>query len=107
MDTLEFCRVVHALDRSELQIFDISPATEDGLLFDTMVDKLFQICEQDPTYHVATVLGCGIHINRYLPGGLFYYLCAGEKNPEIIANWSHSWEHHVWLKLRWFDNDII
>ena len=107
MNSLEFCRIVHALDRAELHIFDIVPLTEDGLLLDDMVDKLMTICEKDPSYHIATVINCGIYINRYLPDGLFYYLCAGEKNPEIIAYQPCSWEFYIWLKLRWFDNNVI
>ena len=49
---------------------------------------LLKFCEENPEYHIVSNTELGRSINKYVPDRKIYQLANGDKNPNLVLNWS-------------------
>ena len=54
-----------------------------GTFYLSDIEKLFEICNENPSFHIITHIGSGLTVNHFVQGKYRFRLAEGDSDPSI------------------------
>jgi len=82
----------------EVEWLGLKPKSISGQFFSDDIDTLKEFCRDNTDYHIVTCTDGTRLENRLILGHQIYLLAIGDKNPQIVVNWSLAPDFHLQLE---------
>jgi hypothetical protein len=77
------------IDQRRLRALGLQIENVTGTISPHEIEDVLDFCAQNPQYHVVSMIGEGIFLNRYDPRGDRFQLCDGDNDPNYMADRRH------------------